>query len=89
MLEAVARLMVLGATGLRDGLETSGLTREGWCERRDAAPEPIAEIGVGLPESASAGAKNRRRQRRNGPRPRHEVRQMMARLQRSARLQPK
>ena len=86
VLDAVAQLMALGPTGLRGALKTSGLTREGWCERGDTLPEPLASIGAELPESASAGAKNRRRRRRSGPRPRHEVRQMMVRLERTAEL---
>ena len=86
VLDAVARLMALGPAGVRGALKTSGLTREGRCERGDTLPEPLASIGAGLPESASAGAKYRRRRRRSGPRPRHEVRQMMVRLERTAGL---
>ena len=87
VLNAVARLMALGATGLQCAAETSGLTRQGWCERGDTVPEPLAGMVGDLPDSASAGAKRPRRRRRSGPRPRHEVRQMMARLERAARLE--
>lgn len=86
VLEAVGHLMALGASGLREAVEGSGPTRQGWCERGDSVPAPLANIADGLPESANAGSKNPRKRRGRGPRPRHEVRQMMARLERAAGL---
>ena len=86
VLDAVARLMALGDTGLTKAAASSGLTRQGWCERGDTVPGPLANVTGALPESASAGAKRPRRRRPRGPRPRHEVRQMMARLERTAKI---
>ena len=74
---------------VRDTAVESGLTRQGFCERSDSVPEPLANVAMALPESASGGAKQPRRPRSGGPRPRHEVRQMMARLERAAGLGPR
>ena len=87
VLDGVARLMRLGAAGLRQAVEEAGLTRQGWCERGDTVPEPLARAVPELPESAVAGSKSTRRTRSSGPRPRHEVRQMMKRLERSAGIE--
>lgn len=84
MLDAVSRLMGLGAAELGRAVETAGLTRQGWCEQGETVPAPLARVVPPLPESHLAGAKRPRRTRRKGPRPRHEVRQMMARLERAA-----
>ena len=86
VIDAAGRLMGLGPKGLRRAVEEAGLTRQGWCEQGDTVPEPLARAVPTLPESAAAGAKRPRR-RRSGPRPRHEVRQMMARLERVAGLE--
>ena len=87
LLDAVARLIALGPAGLKCALETAGLTRQGWCERGDTVPGPLAGVAEALPESVAAGTKRSRQRRRSGPRPRHEVRQMMARLERAAGLE--
>lgn len=84
MLDVFARPRAPSPTDLRAAVETAGLGREGWCERRDTVPEPPADIGAALAQCASARVKSRRRSRRNGPHPRHEVRQMMARSARAA-----
>ena len=86
LLDAVHRLMALGEVGLHEALKTSGLTREGWCERGETEAAPLARFGAALPESVHGGSKQQRRGRRSGPRPRHEVRQMMTRLERTAGL---
>ena len=88
ILKAAQHLIGLGADGLRRAVEAAGLTRQAWCERRCTVPEPLARIATALPESVSAGPKRRADQQRSGPRPRHEVRQMMARLERVAGLAP-
>ena len=85
VLDATGRLMALGAEGLREAVQEAGLTQQGWCEQGETVPEPLARAVPPLPESAVAGAKCPRRSRPRGPRPRHEVRQMMKRLERSAR----
>ena len=86
VLDSVARLMRLGAAGLKRAVEEAGLTAQGWCERGDTVPEPLARAVRTLPDSRVAGEKSGRRSRSKGPRPRHEVRQMMKRLERSAGL---
>lgn len=87
VLDAVAHLMALGPKGLPDVLQSAGVTREGWCEGRETVPGPLVEVTAGLRESVNAGPRSRpKRRRRSGPRPRHEVRQMMARLERAAKL---
>ena len=85
VLDAAGRLIRLGAEGLRHAVREAGLTQQGWCEQGDIVPEPLAKAVPTLPESVVAGAKCARRTRSAGPRPPHEVRQMMKRLERSAR----
>ena len=80
VLDSVGRLMGLGAEGLRQAVREAGLSRQGWCEHGDSVPEPLAKTVPALPDSAVAGTKAQRRRRTIGPRPRHEVLQMMARL---------
>ena len=87
VLNAVERLMGLGAEGLRDAVQEAELTQQGWCEQGETVPEPLARAVPTLPESRVAGAKGPRRSRGRGPRARHEVRQMMKRLERSAGIE--
>lgn len=86
LLDGVWRLMKLNAKQLRATLKTSGITRQGWCEKGQSVPEPLARFVPELPESPERRGYSPRK-RRSGPRPRHEVVLMMNRLQRKLELQ--
>ena len=86
ILNAVARIMALSADTLQETLNACGLTRQGWIEQGERAPGPLAAMAQALPERRSTtGRKAPRRRRIDRPRPRHEVLQMMARLERQHR----
>ncbi len=85
LLAGVWRLLNLDAKQLRATLKASGITRQGWCEKEQSVPEPLARFMPELPESPERSAYPPRK-RRAGGRPRHEVVLMMNRLQRKLEL---
>ena len=85
ILAGVWRLMMLDAERLRTTLDTSGITRQGWCEKGHDVPEPLARLTPELPENPATRT-YRPRKGRTGPRPRHEVTLMMRRLRRKLEM---
>ena len=85
LLASVWRLMKLDTKQLRAALKASGITRQGWCEKGQSVPEPVARFVPELPESPERRPYSPRK-RRTGPRPCHEVVLMMNRLQRKLQL---
>ena len=81
VLGAVGRIMRLQEDTLRQSLASNGISRQAWRGNQPAVPETLVPIVSALPDH---GRPYRRRPRRRpaGPRPRHEVRQMMKHLER-------
>lgn len=87
LLAGAWRLMRLDTRQLRAALKASGITRQGWCEKGQSLPEPLARFIPELPESPDRRPYSPRKLRTGGPRPRHEVVLMMERLRRKLELQ--
>ena len=85
LLAGVWRFMTLETRQLRAALRASGITRQGWCEKGQSVPEPVARFVPELPESPQRRPYSPR-ERRTGPRPRHEVVLMMNRLARKLEM---
>ena len=86
VLDAVARLMALDAEALEEAVAASGLTRQGWLGGSEPAPGPLAAMTRALGSGPNASTPRApRRPRAARPRPRHQVLQMMARLERRHR----
>ena len=81
VLGAVGRLMRLQQDTLREALASAGISRQAWRGEQPVVPETLVAIVSALPDR---GRPQRRRPRKRpaGPRPRHQVRQMMKRLER-------
>ena len=82
LLQAVWCLMRLHRDALREVLAASGVSREGLLGGRRKLPEALVPAVPTLPELARSGRRRRRLNRPRVPRPRHEVRAMMKRLER-------
>jgi len=79
-LESLYPLMMVGQEQFELALKESGIATQTLCEKGKALPERLLEMASSLPD------KSRIRTRKqvcklSGPRPRHEVMRMMARLQ--------
>ena len=81
LLGAVQRMMRLDRNVLHRALKTAGISRQGLLGGRRGLPEALRGAMPALP-NRPAPRQHRRQQRPRGPRPRHEVRQMMRRLER-------
>ena len=81
LLGAVERIMALDAQELRDTIETSGASRQEFFGQRPRVPRTLAATVPTLPDRGKPHGRRTRTQRRTGPRPRHEVQQMMRRLE--------
>ena len=81
LLGAVQRMMRLERNALRHVLKTAGISRQGLLGERRELPEALTDAMPALPDRPAAH-RRRSRQRPRGPRPRHQVQQMMKRLER-------
>ena len=81
LLGAVQRMMRLERNALRHVLETAGITRQGLLGDRRKLPAALRSAMPALPDRP-APHQRRPRRRPGGPRPRHEVREMMKRIER-------
>ena len=82
LLEAVWCMMRLHRNALREALTASGVSRQGLLGGRRNLPEALGPGVPTLPELTRPGRRQPPRKRPSGPRPRHEVRAMMKRLER-------
>lgn len=82
LLEAVWCMMRLHPNALREALTASGVSRKGLLGGRRNLPEALGPAVPTLPELTRPGRRQPPRNRPRGPRPRHEVRAMMKRLER-------
>lgn len=81
LLGAVHRVMALDAQELRDVIETAGASRQGFFGQRPQVPRTLTVAVPALPDRGKPRGRRTSKQRRTGPRPRHEVQQMMRRLE--------
>ena len=81
LLGAVQRMMRLERNALRHVLMTAGISRQGLLGDRRRLPAALRSAMPALPDQP-APHQRRPRRRPGGPRPRHEVREMMKRLER-------
>ena len=82
LLGAVQRVMRLDRDALHRALESSGISRQGLLGSKDRLPDALGAAVPPLPDRARTGRRRPARARADGPRPHHEVREMMKRLQR-------
>ena len=82
LLEAVWCMMRLHPNALREALTASGVSRKGLLGGRRNLPEALGPAVPTLPELTRPGRRQPPRNRPRGPRPQHEVRAMMKRLER-------
>ena len=81
VLGAVGRIMKLHRNVVQETLMTAGISRQAWRGDRETVPEPFVDLMTALPDH-SRPDRRRPRKRPAGPRPRHEVRQMMKGIER-------
>lgn len=85
LLESIHPLMVSSQEQFELALNESGIALQTFCEKGEVLPELLTQITSSLPDKSRFLTK-RRALKLNGPRTRHEVMRMMARLQRKLEL---
>ena len=82
LLGPVWRMMRLHRNALREALSVAEVSRQGLLGGRRNLPEALSAAVPTLPEPTRRSRRRPPRKRPSGPRPRHEVRAMMKRLER-------
>ena len=81
LLGAVHRLVSMRRSDLEDAIEETGASRQTLFGDARRVPRPLAALEPALPDRGRRGGRRAPRPRRAGPRPRHEIRTMMNRLE--------
>lgn len=85
LLGSAWRFFVSTQAQLLGTLKTSGITRQGFCGETKHVPESLADLVNALPDKPKSRSL-KFKARKPGPRPRHEVIRMMARLERKLEM---
>lgn len=86
LLGVVAHVMAVTAEALQADCVSYGLTHQGLCRARRTLPAVVSKLSLALKNSPQEKRRTPRNPKETGPRPRHVVKRMMARLERRARM---
>jgi hypothetical protein len=85
VLEAIHPLMRASKEQVELALKESGIAFQTFCEKGEVLPQSLVELTSGLPDKSRVST-SRSVHKLTGPRPKHEVMKMMARLQRKLEM---